>query len=700
MSVFTAIITATIVMSVPSPYRSAPARTLPGMLPAYRTPLLQKTSPGQINAFRLDHPKLFGVTEPPPEGFRMYAEFGPVDAMYITYEDMLRDYFVSVIGSATAGTEVYIVVSGQQMQNQVDNVLTTELSSDAYQHIHYVDVSSYPFFYSPIYTIWMVDYGPFFVKNASDEVAVVDPRYYAERVDDDALPAKLADILGMTDYRTDLNIEGGNLISDGEGTCYTSTMLLQENPERSQEEIEQVLDNYFGCEKVAWLTPLAGEGTGHVDMFFVLASPTTVLVGSYEPSQDSQNAQILDDDAQFLEGFTTAAGSSLQVLRIPMPDKGWDNTYQDHVWRTYTNGLRLNDVYLMPVYAEESTHEASAIEVLQQALGSVQIIGVPSDDIITWAGAIHCTTRTKPVGTAYEPASPPAYVCDGRYECNCTDECTTGESRCVDDDTREVCGQDDDDLCLEWIQMACPSGETCSDGVCGSCSDECNYGDYGCSDENTVSRCSEAGDGDACTEEVTMPCPSGRQCSYGLCLPPDNAGCGNVDFVGECQGDYMVYCQDGQLSVVDCRQYGGVCGWSENDDYYDCIEGSPCTDDCTAGEVRCSDDGASVQACTGDVFTGCLSWNTVAQCDNGCHDGTCLTDDGTGTGNGTDDDGTGTGSGTDTGSGTNTDSSDDGSSNGGCGCSTPGTSGSSVPWFMFVVSALMVTIMRRKNRIE
>lgn len=51
----------------------------------------------------------------------------------------------------------------------------------------------------------------------------------------------------------------------------------------------------------------------------------------------------------------------------------------------------------------------------------------------------------------------------------CSDECAQGEQRCAQgQDAYEVCGQYDDDQCLEWGGLVqCPESETCSAGSCG-----------------------------------------------------------------------------------------------------------------------------------------------------------------------------------------------------------------------------------------
>ena len=51
-------------------------------------------------------------------------------------------------------------------------------------------------------------------------------------------------------------------------------------------------------------------------------------------------------------------GSSIDVVRIPMPSNSGQNT-----WRTYANSLFVNGVNLVPVYSDDTSKEAAALAV-------------------------------------------------------------------------------------------------------------------------------------------------------------------------------------------------------------------------------------------------------------------------------------------------------------------------------------------------
>jgi hypothetical protein len=127
-----------------------------------------------------------------------------------------------------------------------------------------------------------------------------------------------------------------------------------------------------------------------------------------------------------------------------------------------------------------------------------------------------------------------------------------------------------------------------------------------------------------------------------------------VDSKGACEGDVLKYCAGDKLKVYDCQEYGKICGFDADNNWYDCIEASgSCMPSCQA--AVCGDDGcggfcgscAAGLSCTGGqcidsggcgevTFEGlCVDGGkTLKYCDNGmlqtikCSDfgGTCQYD--------------------------------------------------------------------------
>ncbi len=565
------------------------------VLPAWETSwekraLLHKDTEDQLDAFRAALPEVYGVTLPPAQPVTFYAEFDPVDAVYFAWEPGVFDEFFHAITRevlALGGVELILLHHGAADRTAIEAYVRAQGDDPA--GITFVDTSTLgPYYVWVDEWPWTVDYGPFFVEDGLGVLSIVDPRYVPWRVNDDAIPTKLAGSLGVTAYRPDLDWDGGNLFSDGAGTCYATGLHVAENIPLTQGEIDAMVESYFGCAKMIWLEPAVGDGTGHIDMFFKPASATSMIVGQFDPGVDDYNAAILDRNAALLESETNAAGDPITVLRLPMPPD------TDGVFRSYTNGILVNDLVLVPVYPEHAGNEAEALAVMGDAFPGRTIVGIDSEGIIEWGGAIHCVTRTRPVGTL-AASETPGDACGGAFQCvggcgtvDFIGECVYGLPVYCDAVSiytemcylGERCGWDlvnDYVFCVpEGCMPLPPEGEcrtttggvtfavTCVDGYpeadrcdmgeacavfpgeglvrCGmeSCDDECTMGEAGCFSYSQPWSCGEAGDGDGCNERLARPaCPVNEGCDNGYCrcfdtCEPGEGGCTEEGEIVEC----------------------------------------------------------------------------------------------------------------------------------------------------------------------
>ena len=129
----------------------------------------------------------------------------------------------------------------------------------------------------PIDDSWMRDNGPIFVTDGAGGVALVHFRFnsWGEKFlpydRDAAVPEHIAAHLGMRRYEAPMVLEGGSFFVDGEGTLLTTEQCLlnpNRNPELPREQIEAILRDHLGVEKVLWLGrghPLDRDTDGHVD---------------------------------------------------------------------------------------------------------------------------------------------------------------------------------------------------------------------------------------------------------------------------------------------------------------------------------------------------------------------------------------------------------------------------------------------------
>lgn len=371
--------------------------TATGTLPSYQTDAEKADAKADRFDVRGNYRDIYGVTAP-PVGARAVAQFEPTDGVLISWDNGVADFLIELVDALDEAAAITLI--------------TWDASESAQLRAYFrqigVRTERMKFFEFEHEAFWTRDYGPWTIALPDGRPAFVDNAYYPERRRDDAIPTLLGRALNVPVYRTPIATEGGNFATNGDGVCFATYWLREENPDLSAADLAQVKADYLGCEQTIILERLEGEGTGHVDMYAKFVSRDTVLVGRYTTAQDRTNAAILDRNAQRLSQVRLADGTPLKVVRIPMP------TPRYPVYRSYTNALIANDTVVVPVYPSDRRYEAQALQVWREALPGHTLVTVDSDGVIELGGAVHCTTmsyntnRVRPANGPVAPVLPPS----------------------------------------------------------------------------------------------------------------------------------------------------------------------------------------------------------------------------------------------------------------------------------------------------
>ncbi|HEV2972760.1 MAG TPA: agmatine deiminase family protein [Pirellulales bacterium] len=247
------------------------------------------------------------------------------------------------------------------------------------------------FFQWPVEAMWVRDYAPYFV--VGDHATVIDYTYPEQNRDlEDSFSVAFAATFGLHYTHAHLTLEGGNLTSNGDGLCITTTRIGAGNEARgyNAERIGQLLHDYFHFDRWVHLKPLEDEPTGHTDMFLTVCAVNKVIVGLYRSDEDAVNAPILDENSSALKGEPTKNGP-MDVIRIPMP------SHKDGNWRSYTNVIYANGVVLVPQYPDTDPDlDKVALNVFHEALPDWKMVGIDCSKLIAKRGALHCISRQVP----------------------------------------------------------------------------------------------------------------------------------------------------------------------------------------------------------------------------------------------------------------------------------------------------------------
>jgi agmatine/peptidylarginine deiminase len=216
--------------------------------------------------------------------------------------------------------------------------------------------------------IWIRDYGQNTVyKNDVGEPILVDWIYNRNRPYDDLVPEKVAEFFNMNMHNTtqapwDLMATGGNFMSDGMGTAFSSELIIDENsggyawegpsgnifyPNHTLDEINNTLKEFMGIDEYIIMENLPFDGIHHIDMHMKLLNEETLLIAEY-PEGVADGPQIEANLQYVLENYNSAFGTPYDVIRIPSPPSSTGN-YPDNngYYRTYTNSVFVNNTVLL-----------------------------------------------------------------------------------------------------------------------------------------------------------------------------------------------------------------------------------------------------------------------------------------------------------------------------------------------------------------
>jgi agmatine deiminase len=142
----------------------------------------------------------------------------------------------------------------------------------------------------PLDDSWVRDSGPIFVTGSGTRRVGIDFGFNAwgekfhPYADDAAYAERILDHLGEERAVAPLILEGGSIAVDGAGTLLTTEQCLlhpSRNPSLAREEIEALLVEWLGVERVVWLGQglVEDEDTdGHVDNCAAFLGPDRVLI--------------------------------------------------------------------------------------------------------------------------------------------------------------------------------------------------------------------------------------------------------------------------------------------------------------------------------------------------------------------------------------------------------------------------------------
>jgi agmatine deiminase len=254
----------------------------------------------------------------------------------------------------------------------------------------------------PIDDSWARDSGPIFLVDPDGALAASAWRFtawghkYHPHDQDALLGRRIAAYLDVPLVTSELALEGGAILVDGEGTLVTTeTCLLNanRNPGLSRGEVDAELKRVFGVRKIIWLPgdPLETETNGHIDGLMAFTAPGRALL-EVNPDTADPRFEILRENRRALELATDARGRRFEILPIVEADRSTE--IGERYCRSYVNFCIVNGAVIAPAYQRASDDEVAA--VLGAAFPDRRIVMLPIGRIATGGGGFHCVTQQQP----------------------------------------------------------------------------------------------------------------------------------------------------------------------------------------------------------------------------------------------------------------------------------------------------------------
>ena len=320
-----------------------------------------------LPADTMDHDLRFTETNPPAAPVRPIAEFEPASHVLIRYPLGIP---VALVAHLSNTAQVICLVSSTSQQNSA----TSTFNNGG------VNMSNVSFMIAPTDSYWTRDFGPWFIMDGNDQVAIVDFVYNRPRPNDNMIPQTFATQQNFTYYGMNVQQTGGNYMSDGINTAAQTTLVYEENTSLGQTGVSNKMLQYMGASNYYVINDPNNTYIDHIDCWAKFLAPDKVLVRSV-PTSHAQYAAI-EQAANYFATRNCAWGYPWKVYRVNTPQN-----------QPYTNSLILNHKVFVPIM--NSSYDAAALQVYRNALPGYEVIGISSPSSTPWEStdALHCRTH-------------------------------------------------------------------------------------------------------------------------------------------------------------------------------------------------------------------------------------------------------------------------------------------------------------------
>ena len=351
------------------------------------------------------------------------GEYGPYVSILDTTSRFGRVFFNLMDGIQQGHAEAWVRV---ERPADTASVLRT-LSRMQLRH------DSVRFIIAPGNSFWMRDCGPIcFYHGDHDSLAMLDFTYYTHRNLDDSLPSFIYQQMGIPNYSTTIEYEGGNCLVDGAGALITSDRIYRANGDTvgpvtwdghnpssihyqrkeplSPQATRQAMASLIG-QRVTYVMPAFqyDGGTGHVDLYVDMCEENGFVFSRMpERYSDWDDYATGQSNIDTLCAYPSLFNRPYYGSEIPFPSKengrpfADQDEYNKSYTRSYSNHIIVNNLIIQPCFSNvvnglpSERWDLENIKQLQEAYPGYTIYCIDVRTFNGMGGAIHCITKQIP----------------------------------------------------------------------------------------------------------------------------------------------------------------------------------------------------------------------------------------------------------------------------------------------------------------
>lgn len=244
-----------------------------------------------------------------------------------------------------------------------------------------IDTKGVRFFSVNTDSMWIRDYGPWYILDGAGKLGMVDTIYNRPRPNDDKVPAFLAQQLNLPIYSPGLVHTGGNYYADGLHDAYSSTLVFRENSSLTEKDVLTRMLQFLGIERYVTSRLSPGSTIEHLDTFGKLVAPDTWVFSEFPDGASYKT----DSEAMVakLRTLKSPYGTPFKIFRMKMVARSEGS----RDYRAYINSFISNKTLYFPTYGGPADEEAK--RVYQAALPGYEIVGVDGEGT-GWGDSVHC----------------------------------------------------------------------------------------------------------------------------------------------------------------------------------------------------------------------------------------------------------------------------------------------------------------------